>query len=286
MWDREVETVARKLLAEPVEQKTTCLILGATDTGKTTFASILAQHLAATRPVAVVDSDVGQSHIGPPATVAWAMVKPGQSDLTSLAVRGISFVGDITPQRHLLQLTAGITNCCQQAAAGAAIMLIDTPGFVRGPAACALWWSVQQILRPQMTLALQREGELQQIIAGWRGLDRPVELIKVPSNIPVKSLPDRQSFRRSRFASYLAGSSLHRLDLRSISLQTCGPQTPEHLSGRLVSLRDGKGLDLALGVTVEYNEDSNTIVVKAPPIDTRRVRCLVVGASAVDLAAT
>jgi polynucleotide 5'-kinase involved in rRNA processing len=51
----------------------TLLLLGAADTGKTTLMSALAERLAQRQPVALVDADTGQSHIGPPTTVGWTV---------------------------------------------------------------------------------------------------------------------------------------------------------------------------------------------------------------------
>ena len=51
-----------------------CLLLGAADTGKTTLASALAETAAAKSSVAMVDADIGQSHIGPPSAVGWVVI--------------------------------------------------------------------------------------------------------------------------------------------------------------------------------------------------------------------
>jgi polynucleotide 5'-hydroxyl-kinase GRC3/NOL9 len=98
------DNTARQLLSKNLIQKGICLILGASDTGKTTLAEALAKHLAKHQPVGVIDADIGQSHIGPPATVGWAVVDNPQIDFSpaaacaaSAGVGGISFVGDVTP---------------------------------------------------------------------------------------------------------------------------------------------------------------------------------------------
>ena len=155
------EKVAQQLLSRGLIQTGTCLILGAADTGKTTLAATLAKHAASSRPVGIIDADIGQSHIGPPTTVGWAVVDSPEVDFrvktslfsqtsgtfascygfSQLAAGGISFVGDVTPVGHLLQLTAAIVQCVQQASEVAKLIIVDTPGFIRGPAASALWWT-------------------------------------------------------------------------------------------------------------------------------------------------
>lgn len=284
MWKAQVEKTAKNLLAAPSRQNITCLILGAVDTGKTTFLTALARRLAASRRIAIIDADVGQSHIGPPATVAWALLDDRNTDLSELPVRGMSFVADITPARHLLQFVAAITKCAQQASQNADLILIDTPGFVKGPAACTLWWTVRQIIQPQFILALHRENELSEILAGLRSFNLRLELIEVPSEIPIKSPPKRWAYRISRFKTYFADSRLYDIPLRDLTTQIFGSRRPDTLSRRLVSLRDGEGAELALGVIVDYDTAGNLITIRAPQVDTSRICCIVVGDVHLDIA--
>ena len=157
----------------------TLLLLGAADTGKTTLMDALVKRLAHSQPVALVDADIGQSHIGPPTTVGWSILDrecspaaPGWEKITpegGRATRGFAFVGDVTPVGHLLQLTAALALCVEQARQAAEVVLVDTPGLVAGGAACSLWWTVQRLLRPQRIIAIQRENELGELLGGLQG---------------------------------------------------------------------------------------------------------------------
>jgi len=102
------EKTAQQLVDRGQIKKGLYLIIGATDTGKTTLIAALAKHLAKKSAVGIVDADIGQSHIGPPATVGWSIVEKAEFDFSKLDCRGMSFVGDISPTGHLLQLTEGI----------------------------------------------------------------------------------------------------------------------------------------------------------------------------------
>jgi polynucleotide 5'-kinase involved in rRNA processing len=51
------------------------LFLGGTDAGKMTLVAALARRLAGEHEVAVLDADIGQSHIGPPTTIGWALAQ-------------------------------------------------------------------------------------------------------------------------------------------------------------------------------------------------------------------
>jgi polynucleotide 5'-hydroxyl-kinase GRC3/NOL9 len=277
------EKIAQQFLTQGLMQKGICLILGASDTGKTTLAMALAKYALSSGPVGIIDADVGQSHIGPPGTVGWALVDNPQVDFSRLTVGGISFVGDVTPVGHLLQLTAAITQCTRRVSKKANLIIIDTPGFVHGPAAAALWWTVQQILQPELILAVQRDNELSDILAGLQGLDLRLELVSSPSQIRLKSPQDRRSYRQKRFNEYFQNSCVYNIDLSDIAVQPRRNLTGKNLTGRVAALRDGRGVDVAMGLIMEWQNDRNIAVVRAPELNIQQVCCLVIGDVSVEI---
>src|SRR5215510_11503725 len=78
------------------------LFVGASDAGKTTLVAALASELASRGArVGIVDSDVGQSEIGPPSTVglgevAGPLTRPAEARLVAL-----QFVGVSSPARDI-----------------------------------------------------------------------------------------------------------------------------------------------------------------------------------------
>jgi polynucleotide 5'-hydroxyl-kinase GRC3/NOL9 len=278
------DKIAQQLLNRGLIETGICLILGAADTGKTTLAAVLAKYLARQQPVGIVDADIGQSHIGPPTTVGWSFIDNPQDFFSQLAVGGISFVGDVTPVGHLLQLTAAIVQCVRQVSEAAELMIIDTPGFINGPAAATLWCTLQQILKPKLILAVQRDDELSNILGGLRPLDLQVELIESPRQIRRKSPQDRRSYRQSQFIKYFRDSRLYNIRLSDITIQPAQRLSRESLICRLVALRDGKGTDVAIGVITDWRQGDGLVVIKAPQIDVCQIRCIIVGDVTVDIA--
>ncbi|MHC4458472.1 MAG: Clp1/GlmU family protein [Planctomycetota bacterium] len=272
------DNIAEQLISRKLFQKGTCLILGGADTGKTALAAALTNHLTANGPVGFIDADIGQSHIGPPSTVGWTIVnKSHQVSFSHLTVGGISFVGDITPTGHLLQLTAAIAQCVQQVSGVTEVTIIDTPGFISGPAACALWWSVQQAIQPELILAVQRTDELSDILTGLRYLNFGVEVIECPPKIPVKSPQRRRKYRQSQFGRYFQDSRLYNISLNDVVVQARRFLRSELLIDRLVALRDGKGTDRAVGVITKWQKDNNVVVVRAPNLYIQQISCIVIG---------
>jgi len=297
------DKIAQQLLSRGLIQTGICLILGAADTGKTTLAAALAKCAASRGPVGIIDADIGQSHIGPPTTVGWALVDSPEVNFrvktslfsqtsgtfascygfSQLTVGGISFVGDVTPVGHLLQLTAAIVQCVRQVSKAAKLTIIDTPGFIRGPAATALWWTVQRILQPQLILAVQRNKELSDGLAGLQFQDLGLELIKSAPQIPVKSPRARRSYRQNQFSKYFRDSCLYNISLSDIAVQTGRNLSRESLVSRLVGLRDKKGTDIAIGVITDWQNEKDIVIIRAPKINIQQIQCLVIGDVTIDI---
>jgi GTPase SAR1 family protein len=75
MSENWAEAIADRMAGTGPPLKGRLLLLGAADTGKTTLLNALASRLAKSQPVALVDADIGQSHIGPPTTVGWTLIE-------------------------------------------------------------------------------------------------------------------------------------------------------------------------------------------------------------------
>jgi polynucleotide 5'-hydroxyl-kinase GRC3/NOL9 len=276
------DEIAQEFLSQGLLKTGVCLILGGTDTGKTSLAAALAKRAASTERIGIIDADIGQSHIGPPATVGWAIVDGPEVDVTSVAPAGISFVGDVTPVGHLLQLTAAITGCTAEVSKAAKLIIIDTPGFINGSAAKALWWTVQRILQPELILAVENEDELSDIIAGLRSFEIRVERIKSPAEIAKKSPESRRNYRRRQFRKYFENSCVYNIRLSEVAVQPGRDSNQKSFVHRLVGLRDAKGRDIAMGLIADWQEEKDIAVIRAPEIDIQQVRCLVIGDVSVD----
>ncbi|MHC4336498.1 MAG: Clp1/GlmU family protein [Planctomycetota bacterium] len=283
MTEDWADKISQQLISRGLIQKGICLVLGAADTGKTSLVQTLAKRAASSQPVAVVDADIGQSHIGPPTTVGWALVDNPESSLSQLAASGISFVGDVTPIGHLLQLTAAIAQSVRQATKTAELIIIDTPGLVSGGAATALWCTVQRILQPELILAVQRSDELSDILSGLGSLDFKLELIKSPPQIPTKSPQNRRAYRQSQFDKYFRDSCLYNIRLSDIAVQAGRNLNRNGLVHRLVALRDAKGTDIAIGVIADWQADKDIVVVRSPQLDVRQIRCLVIADLSIEI---
>jgi polynucleotide 5'-hydroxyl-kinase GRC3/NOL9 len=259
------------------------LLLGAADTGKTTLMDALAVRLARRQPVALVDADTGQSHIGPPTTIGWTLREARSGAPTAPEARGIAFVGDVTPVGHLLQLLAALALCVEQARRAADVVLIDTPGLVIGGAACSLWWTVQRLLRPERIVALQRENEMEELLGGLEAGLSAIRKVKAPARLRRKSPEVRQEHRRRLFEEYFRDATDYTLTLKGLAVRSTQRMTPESVVGRIVGLTDAAGQDMAIGVIKAWRQRKARMTVRAPALDIGRVRCVTIGNARIDI---
>lgn len=216
----------------------TVLLLGGTDSGKTTWAREAALALTeAGHSTAIVDCDLGQSEIGPPGTVGAALAAPGSAfrSLRDLPPLAGCFVGAISPARYRLEVCVGAVQMARIAKKQKPdLVLVDTDGYIQGSSARQFKQYLCELLLPQVIVAFTRGDELVPILSAFRTLETPdIWRIPVGSLVQRKTAAARATRRGARFQAALAGSeplicSLDTVALLGTALGTGEPQ-PHHL---------------------------------------------------------
>lgn len=251
--------VYESLVARIVERGGTAVVLGGMDGGKTTFCKMCAAvALRLGKSVAYLDTDVGQSTVGPPTTVGLRFLT-GEGDLEPQALAradALSFVGSTSPQGHLLPLVVGAGRLADQARQGGAeLVLVDTGGLIGGTLGQVLKFHKIEALRADWVVGFQRGEELEPILgAVRRALPPEVESLPVPPAARPTTVDQRNANRQARLREIFE-PPLHRWKVKP---SVFFPQVPPDvdlaaLDGLLVGMDDGKGNCLGLGI-LEYRE--------------------------------
>jgi len=244
-------------------QNRTIMVMGGSDTGKTTLIEDLLELLLPTFRVGVVDADLGQSHVGPPTTIAWGIVEKKFQGWENLVVKDFYFVGATSPSGHLLPMITGIKIVYERATTWVDKVLLDTTGMIREGPARVLKRCMIDIIEPQIILALQRTDELEHILIGFRGITIPkIYRMKVPPGVRQKNYSERVSYREQRFKAYFESAQSLVLAWDRIGLG--GIVSEEYLHNRLICLRDTEGRNLALGIVDEVDGRMRSISVYTP----------------------
>jgi polynucleotide 5'-hydroxyl-kinase GRC3/NOL9 len=275
---RTVEEVKDRILAH---ERCAVMVIGGSDTGKTTLIERLADLLAASSAVAIVDADMGQSHIGPPTTIAWGLVKEQFPGWAAVEAADYYFVGATSPYKHVLPTVVGTKLICDAAASAAPYMMVDTTGLITGSVGCVLKWSKIDAVQPDVVVAVQRSHELEAILAPYAHASSPLILRMRPPEAAVsKSVDQRAAHRECMFARYFEKSGVIQLPAEKVSIQCIetlsGPRQP-NLVNQLVSLRNQAGMDIALGILVEGDAYGESFLVRTPLKTVENVSTIVVG---------
>lgn len=242
------------------------LLLGTSDSGKTTLARWLVRTLtSAGRRVALLDGDIGQSTLGPPATAGLALytAPPADADLPPLALR---FVGAVSPAQQMLPLAVALKRLAEKAyAIGAGVLLVDTTGLVLGPLGHRLKFHKIELLAPQHLVALQKDAELEPILRLFesrKGL--AISRIPMSPHIIPRTPQARRFYRAQRFFDYFQASSPLELSLREVGVQGSWMQ-----GGRVLDVSELRGLSKELGTPVlggERGDDEAFLLVQGEPL--------------------
>lgn len=196
-------------LERRVSDKEIVLFLGGVDVGKTT----LIKELYAKVNGEIVDADVGQSAIGPPACISRGIYQQS-SESSKPEVRESYFVGDISPRGNFIQVLTGLK---RMVSLSERPCLIDTDGYIDGGAARAFKGEMINLVKPDLLALLQRRGELDyyQFFAR-KGLD----VIDVPiDHHGTKSREERIRAREAAFREYFETAELREWSLKELRFE-------------------------------------------------------------------
>lgn len=224
-WDE----ICQHILARPG----LVLIIGAPDTGKTTFVTYLVRHACARDlGCAVVDADIGQSEIGPPACISMGCPTGPIEQLSQVEPLASGFVGSISPEWALVDHLA--QTCAMAARArdtGVPLIIVDTTGFAPLPWSEQLKRAKLDALRPAHVVVLERTASSSPLLRCLRSLEKPsAYFAPVPEWIAAKSPPMRAQRRAWRLSRALAGGTVRAWPLEELVLENTWLGSGQRLS--------------------------------------------------------
>ncbi len=269
-------------------EKGSALILGASDTGKSTLAHLLVVQLCQMgNVVALIDGDIGQSVLGLPTTIGLALFDSAPKQLENIRLVASYFVGSITPRGHMLEMLVGIKRIADKASQlDPAVIVIDTTGFVSGETAWELKFQKVDLLKPSHLIALQRRREIEGLLRPQQfRRDMAIHRLKIPEKVRIKSPEQRRSNRSGKFAAYFQEVKLYEKSLDGIKVVS--PFKVRYrgkgLKGVLIGLNDEANFNLGLGILENLDVHRGTISFVAPELDPARIRLIRIGSIEVDL---
>lgn len=256
------------------------MLVGGIDTGKTTLCGFLFDRLSAHREhTLLIDADLGQSGIGPPATVGLAGKRDSHGIFHPLCLQ---FVGSTSPRGHMLQTLAAVKKIVNKARRlGPDNIIMDTSGFVTGAIGSEFKFQKIDLIHPTHVILLEREGELGPLYTNIScRTGTSVFRMEVPSGvITPKSPEERRRYREERFREYFSNARPVSLSLDAMGLHGMVPDLYEGscCQNLLVGLCDGNNNTLSLGIVAHIDPSEKIVRLISPIDDTERIRSLQFG---------
>ncbi|MEN2985800.1 MAG: polynucleotide 5'-hydroxyl-kinase [Thermodesulfovibrionaceae bacterium] len=245
------------------------ILLGEVDSGKSTFAKYLIKNIVPSTSVCFIDSDVGQSTIGIPTTIAIKVFdRPYDFNKEEVLIDfdKIYFFGATTPTLSLDDFIEQFYRAVKFSQSLESTVLVDTTGLVAGDVGKNLKLSKIKIFEPDLVIIFEKKDEMRHIISEIKS---EIFIFKPSSNIKPRNLALRAEYRKKKFLKYFKNSESFMLEKRLLKTET-----KEDIEGRIIGLYNNEEC-LAVGIIEELGKDG--ILFSAPISDLKKINRIKVG---------
>ncbi len=268
------------------KEKGISILLGATDTGKSTLAKFLIFNLCKRElKVALVDADIGQSFLGPPATIGFSIFKSDPTWELILSPPEIFFVGSTTPEGCFPIHLKGTKRMADKAfSSGADVIIVDTTGFILGEAGKELKRRKIDLLSPKFLIALQKSNEIEHVLDPYKeNMLYKIHRLPLSEQVRPKSMEERKINRTNKFQDYFRHAVIQELVIENVKIEgevldPNGDILPLDwalkINSLLIGLKDSNDETLALGVIRNYIKERKVLRVFTPLSEIQGVKMI------------
>jgi len=263
------------LIEDLKKEKGIGIIIGETDTGKSTLTKFLIKTLCEEGlRVSLIDADIGQSFLGPPTTIG-LMVFDSPPEWNSIRSPKIFFVGSTSPENHFRIHLEGVKKMLKKAISyQSQIILIDTTGYISGEGGKELKKRKIDLISPKYIISIERSGELEALLNLYK--DNPNYKIYrlLPSEkVKIRTIEERRRYRIKSFQEYFKDSSTMeiKIDEKNIEgevISSRGFYIPTswalQTEGLLVGLKNSEDETMGLGIIKEYSKECGILKILTP----------------------
>ncbi len=229
-------------------------VIGGADSGKTSFCVYLANKaLKQGRKVTIIDADLGQSDIGPPATIGFSHVTTPLNDLFELEIENAYFMGVTSPSGavdSVLDVLKTVKKWVLETDFD--LLIVNTDGWIDGEAATGYKVQTVEMLTPNITVGIQQGEELTPILSALK--ETKVFSVESPKVVQKKSRQRRKTLRELSYKKYLKEAKMQTFPLNWIEVtdplgKKIKLETAVLKEGLLIALQDEHGKFLGIGVS-------------------------------------
>lgn len=261
-WDIPIQTVLN-LQKKP----RIIMIVGKADSGKSSFSTYLTNRLVNEKyKVAILDGDLGQSDIGSPCTVSYAVTAKPITALYELKMHNAFFVGVTSPVQATARTIEGFVLMQKEILEIPDIdyILVNTDGWVDGEAAVGYKLQLINYLKPDLVIGIQNQDGLKPLLSSI--ITVPTRTVESSVSVSERNPEKRTRIRELNYAKYLKDAKIHSLFTSYIEIQEKNviSKEPGKEKGLLIGLKTSKKKFLGIGILVDYNRQKKIMKVLTP----------------------
>lgn len=272
-WKAAAERISR--------QAGIVLVIGVLGSGKSTLSRYLVHCLTHGHwTVALIDCDVGQTHLGPPTTIGMSLYQKPPDGLDTLQPDYMRFIGAPSPVGHISDVVHGTKWLSDKARHGGAEgVIINTSGLILGAAGSELKLSKVGVVSPQYILALQESSEIESLLMDIKRRSL-ASIIRLPvsDDAQKRSLEARRGLREEKYRAYFKDAKTMKLPVSLVDLSRYGHDREGNIASNkepnvLLGLCDQEGCALALGILQSWdvNDESMHILTPLSAADRKKI---------------
>jgi polynucleotide 5'-hydroxyl-kinase GRC3/NOL9 len=208
------QDISQKLFAGRRQQTRTIMLAGGSDTGKSTLSTYLANVALAhgARPC-IIDGDIGQGDLAPPAAIGAAALFRQVTDLREVSSSMFEFVGSISPAGVERLVAKKLGSMLDRSRILGDFFIVNTDGYVAGAGGIQYKLMVARELRPDAIVCLGKSPDLLDALRTG-----PWDVLPAKSSSQAyKSRVERRGRRLDQFVRYIGSSRSHSASLAQIT---------------------------------------------------------------------
>lgn len=214
--------MAYERLVNVKEKPGVAMILGAPDSGKTSFCTYLANRIVRDGyRVIILDGDLGQSDIGPPCSLAYAVLTRPVTDLFNLPAEDVFFVGETSPRKVVEKTIQGFSmlkaNVLKH---NPDFIIVNTDGWVEGEEAIKYKTRIAEEINPHVLFLVQRADELMHLSDALGSYT--IVFVESPQAIKQRSREKRKTLRELGYIKYLANAKVQTIPINWLEIKNPG----------------------------------------------------------------
>lgn len=236
------------------------VVIGDIDTGKSTFCTYLANlTIKSGKGIWVLDADIGQSDLGPPTTISLGLANEYLTNLSSIKVERMFFVGYTSPSSVTEKVIFGIRKLTSQASPPP--LVINTDGWVADEQATSYKVKMINELGPDIVVGIQRLHEIDAILDSVKAMSIRIQ---PPDFVKPRSREQRKRLRERGYRRFLREAKTITLPFDMLKTESMASlRNGENL---IVGLLDREGFLLSIGVLKEVNARRRLARIFSPEV--------------------